>query len=48
MEAKGFPKPIELLGGNDLNAVDAWLDRQNGLLDAEPDFDTSWMEASSG
>ena len=46
LEAAGFPKPLEILGGHDRAAVDAWLDQRGGL--AEEDFDEAWARASDG
>jgi hypothetical protein len=47
LEERGFPVRLPIVGGNDLNAVDAWLDQ---LLDPagvtyERDYDKAWMEA---
>lgn len=32
--AEGFPQPDDLLGGYDADAIDLWLDRRAGLVDA--------------
>lgn len=37
LEAEGFPKFDELLGGTDAAAVHRWLDRRAGLADVDPD-----------
>lgn len=39
LEAKGFPKRDELLGGWDLDAIEHWLDRRN-----DKDDDLSGMD----
>jgi hypothetical protein len=37
LEAEGFPKCDELLGGTDATAVHRWLDQRAGLGNADPD-----------
>ena len=41
LEAEGFPKHDELLGGTDADAVHRWLDRRSGLamVDADQELD---------
>jgi hypothetical protein len=34
LEAAGFPRSDSLLGGWDADAIDLWLDRRSGILDA--------------
>lgn len=48
LEQRGFPPRLPVIGGNDLNAVDRWVDQ---LLDPdaalyERDFEQAWMEAT--
>jgi hypothetical protein len=48
LEARGFPPRLPIVGGNDLDKVDVWLDQ---LLDPnaaayERDFEQAWLEAA--
>ena len=45
LEAMGFPKFDEELGGTDSKAAEAWWDRRSGLTSQAADNDTEWMEA---
>src|SRR5262245_46709470 len=35
LHARGFPRPDPTTGNYDLNAIDAWLDRQQAILQAD-------------
>jgi DivIVA domain-containing protein len=49
LEARGFPKPLPIVGGYDKDAVDAWLDRIGGLeVQSEASFDDAWSRAAHG
>ncbi len=48
LEERGFPPRLPIVGGNDLNAVDRWVDQ---LLDPDAanydrDFEQAWLEAA--
>jgi hypothetical protein len=49
LEAQGFPARLPVVGGNDLEKVDQWLDRlpttSNGGM-ATPETDELWMRAT--
>ena len=49
LEAQGFPPRLPVVGGNDLEKVDQWLDRlpttNNGGI-ATPETDELWMRAT--
>jgi hypothetical protein len=47
LEAQGMPRRLPVVGGNDLNAIDAWLDRLNEQRTiGGADFDNLWQEAT--
>ncbi len=46
LEANGFPKYDELLGGRDANAIEAWWDKRSGLA-TEASDEGAWLEALS-
>jgi hypothetical protein len=48
LEQRGFPPRLPIVGGNDLNAVDRWIDQ---LLDPDAaiydaNFEEAWLEAA--
>lgn len=47
LEAAGFPRFDDLLGGRDANAIEAWMDSRSGLAQAAND-EQIWMEAIDG
>jgi hypothetical protein len=49
LEAQGLPGRLPVVGGNDLEAVDQWLDRlhaANGTTSTSIDVDALWMKAT--
>jgi hypothetical protein len=49
LEAQGFPKRIPVVGGNDLEKVDEWLDRlhtMNGNEASSIEVDELWKKAT--
>ena len=47
LEAAGFPRFDDLLGGRDANAIEAWFDRRSGLGQAASD-EQAILEAING
>ncbi len=47
LEAAGFPKFDDLLGGRDANAIEAWFDRRSGLGQAANE-EQAILEAING
>ena len=47
LEAAGFPRFDDLLGGRDANAIEAWFDRRSGLGQAAND-EKALLEAING
>jgi hypothetical protein len=50
LEAQGFPRRLPVVGGNDLDAVDQWLDRLHTTVGASTsssvDADALWRRAT--
>jgi hypothetical protein len=50
LEAQGFPRRLPVVGGNDLDAVDQWLDRlhqTSGInVSSGVDVDALWRKAT--
>jgi hypothetical protein len=48
LEERGFPPKLPIVGGNDLDKVDAWLDQLSDPNAAayERDFEQAWLEAA--
>ena len=48
LEAQGLPRRLPVVGGNDLNAVDEWLDRLRTPIgeDHDPQIERLWKEAT--
>jgi hypothetical protein len=48
LEAQGLPRRLPVVGGNDLHAVDQWLDqlRTPILKDHDPQVERLWQEAT--
>jgi hypothetical protein len=47
LEERGFPPRLPIVGGNDLNAIDAWIDalRDPAAVAHERDYDQAWIAA---
>jgi hypothetical protein len=50
LEQQGLPRRLDVIGGNDLNAVDEWLDKiqqQPALGTDDPEFAKLWQKATA-
>jgi hypothetical protein len=50
LEAQGLPRRLDVVGGNDLEAVDAWLDKlqqQPALGRDDPEIEALWQKATA-
>jgi hypothetical protein len=50
LEGQGLPRRLDVIGGNDLNAVDEWLDKiqqQPALGTSDPEIEKLWQRATA-
>ena len=48
LEKNGYPQPLLMVGGYDLKAVDAWIDRFANPDSKDRNFDAAWIRACDG